>query len=624
MKKSVKIFAVSLAAVMSLTPIVPIKNNVNATTGSIAISEKNFPDIVFRQFIQSRFDTNEDGSLSEKEIESATIMNVYNYRYGDAIFSTNQTLVLDLTGIEYFTNLESLDLDRSFGGTSIDLRRNKKLVEFRCSETPLKSLNIKGLTELQTLSVYRTDLTSLDLSTNINLTTLECQETYIKKLDISRNPCLSGEYSRGSYSDNWSAYRANTENDYYDWLQSCDVNSGYHLYGGYLYISKNGEHNCYYFSSSWNDGVKVTYCKPADLNSLLQSISGLKNLYYGGDGSFDLGTISNIPEVENLVLYNVGDVTVYINDNETLLNLWAAEDVSDYLSDYYIKLTWPGQPFMSCDDATGCIYIAKNANVITSSSAPAPIPATSDEPGVAGFVERLYSVALGRASDPNGKADWVNRVRSEGYTGADLARGFLYSDEFLGKSMSNSEFLDVLYATFFNRPADEGGKTNWLNLMNQGWSKKQVIDGFINSIEWANLCLTYGIASGTTAQPNITIAPSEDIINFATRLYTTCLGRDADPNGLNDWATQLANMKISGSDAAHGFFFSSEFLNAGHSDAEYVKRLYRTFMGREYDQGGFDNWMNLLASGASREEVFRGFAGSAEWAGICAEYGILK
>ena len=279
---------------------------------------------------------------------------------------------------------------------------------------------------------------------------------------------------------------------------------------------------------------------------------------------------------------------------------------------------------MSCDDATGCIYIAKNANVITSSSAPAPIPATSDEPGVAGFVERLYSVALGRASDPNGKADWVNRVRSEGYTGADLARGFLYSDEFLGKSMSNSEFLDVLYATFFNRPADEGGKTNWLNLMNQGWSKKQVIDGFINSIEWANLCLTYGIASGTTAQPNITIAPSEDIINFATRLYTTCLGRDADPNGLNDWATQLANMKISGSDAAHGFFFSSEFLNAGHSDAEYVKRLYRTFMGREYDQGGFDNWMNLLASGASREEVFRGFAGSAEWAGICAEYGILR
>ena len=190
--------------------------------------------------------------------------------------------------------------------------------------------------------------------------------------------------------------------------------------------------------------------------------------------------------------------------------------------------------------------------------------------------------------------------------------------------MSNSEFLDVLYATFFNRPADEGGKNNWLALMDQGWGKKDVIDGFINSIEWANLCLTYGIASGTTAQPNITIEPNDNIIGFATRLYTTCLGREADPGGLMDWATQLANMKISGSDAAHGFFFSQEFLNADIDDAEYVKRLYRTFMGREYDQGGFDNWMNALASGQTREDVFRGFAGSQEWANICAEYGILK
>ena len=83
-------------------------------------------------------------------------------------------------------------------------------------------------------------------------------------------------------------------------------------------------------------------------------------------------------------------------------------------------------------------------------------------------------------------------------------------------------------------------------------------------------------------------------------------------------------MKISGSDAAHGFFFSGEFVGHNYSDAEYVTRLYRTFMGREPDQAGFDNWMAALASGQSREFVFQGFAGSAEWAGICADYGILK
>ena len=248
---------------------------------------------------------------------------------------------------------------------------------------------------------------------------------------------------------------------------------------------------------------------------------------------------------------------------------------------------------------------------------------SSDESGISGFVERLYTVALGRPSDPYGKADWVNRVRSEGYTGADLARGFLFSDEFLGKSMSNSEFLDVLYETFFNRPADEH-KADWLGLMDSGWTKTQVIDGFINSTEWANLCLTFGVASGSTFKPNITVEPSQGVIDFATRLYTTCLGREPDPAGLADWSSQLANMQISGSDAAHGFFTSAEFVNAGHSDAEYVTRLYRTFMGREPDEGGFNNWMAALASGQSREFVFQGFAGSAEWAGICADYGILR
>ncbi len=243
--------------------------------------------------------------------------------------------------------------------------------------------------------------------------------------------------------------------------------------------------------------------------------------------------------------------------------------------------------------------------------------------GVEGFIERLYLVALGRDFDPNGKADWLNRVRTQGYTGADLARGFLFSDEFLGKNMSDRDFLRVLYATFFDREADDQIE-NWLMLMSSGWSKTDVINGFINSTEWANLCLRYRIASGSTFVPNITVEPTDDIIAFATRLYTTCLGRDADTAGLNDWADQLANMRISGSEAAHGFFFSTEFINGNYSNIEYVTRLYRTFMNREPDAAGFADWVGQLENGTTRESVFNGFAGSQEWAEICAEYGILK
>jgi hypothetical protein len=160
--------------------------------------------------------------------------------------------------------------------------------------------------------------------------------------------------------------------------------------------------------------------------------------------------------------------------------------------------------------------------------------------------------------------------------------------------------------------------------MASGMTKKQVISGFVNSTEWANLCLSYGILSGGTGVPNITIAPSDDIKTFVTRLYSVCLSRKPDNWGLNDWSNQLANMKISGSVAAHGFLFSTEFTNRNVSDAEFVTTLYQTFMNRQPDQAGFDDWVGRLASGASREDVFQGFAGSAEWALICSDYGIIK
>ena len=252
-----------------------------------------------------------------------------------------------------------------------------------------------------------------------------------------------------------------------------------------------------------------------------------------------------------------------------------------------------------------------------------PLP-PSAEKGVAEFVERLYTVALGRSSDKTGKADWVNRVMTKGYTGADCAEGFLYSPEFLNKNMSNADFVEILYKTFFNRASDAAGKKDWLSRMDNGWTKQQVIRGFIDSTEWANLCLDYGIPSGGKGIPNKTRKPNEQTIGFATRLYTTCLGRKADENGLMDWATKLANMKISGTEAAYGFFFSKEFKDKNLSDEEFIKRLYKTFMDRDPDSAGFNDWKGRLANGASREDVFYGFANSTEFGNICASYGIVR
>ncbi|MBO4636051.1 MAG: DUF4214 domain-containing protein [Clostridiales bacterium] len=251
-------------------------------------------------------------------------------------------------------------------------------------------------------------------------------------------------------------------------------------------------------------------------------------------------------------------------------------------------------------------------------------PSDTPETGISGFVERLYTVALGRSSDLSGKQDWIEAITLRGETGADAARGFLYSPEFLNRDCTNEEFTTVLYRTFFDREPDAAGFDSWVAALDNGASKQDVIEGFINSTEWANLCLRYGIAGGGTGVPNIEVEPNQATIDFASRLYTTCLGRTADQDGLMAWARQLANQRDTGTGAARGFFFSYEFTNQNVSNDEYVNRLYRTFMGREADEAGFSAWVGQLESGTSREEVFNGFAQSQEFGQICASYGIIR
>ena len=102
------------------------------------------------------------------------------------------------------------------------------------------------------------------------------------------------------------------------------------------------------------------------------------------------------------------------------------------------------------------------------------------------------------------------------------------------------------------------------------------------------------------------------------------MNRDADAVGLNDWTAKLKNRKISGRDAAYGFFFSQEFINKKYSDSNYVEYLYKALMGRTSDAVGKKDWIDKLANGWTREQVFDGFVGSQEFTGICESYGITR
>jgi hypothetical protein len=116
--------------------------------------------------------------------------------------------------------------------------------------------------------------------------------------------------------------------------------------------------------------------------------------------------------------------------------------------------------------------------------------------------------------------------------------------------------------------------------------------------------------------------PSDPVEEFVTRFYQLCLGRDSEPEGLNNWVDSLTTGVNSGADVAYGFVLSSEFNNRSTSNEEFVTILYQAFFNRDPDSGGYSYWVSQLNAGLTRIEVLDGFIYSLEFEILCDTYGI--
>ena len=230
---------------------------------------------------------------------------------------------------------------------------------------------------------------------------------------------------------------------------------------------------------------------------------------------------------------------------------------------------------------------------------------------ITNFVTRFYTTVLERNPDTTGLNNWVKQLENGTKSGSDIAVGFIFSTEFKNRNVDNETYLKILYRSFFDREGDAGGISNWINKLNSGSSRAEILDGFLTSQEFLNLCSTYGI------KPNF-----NDVINFVTRFYQKVLNRNPDTAGLNNWVQHLTRGTKGGDDIAKGFISSAEFINRNVSNTKYLEILYKSFFNRDGDSGGISNWMNKLNSGSSKSEVLDGFLNSTEFINLCKEYGI--
>lgn len=129
------------------------------------------------------------------------------------------------------------------------------------------------------------------------------------------------------------------------------------------------------------------------------------------------------------------------------------------------------------------------------------------------FVSRFYQVCLERQPDQDGLNKWVDSLLDGTKTGADVAKGFIFSAEFTEKNYNNETFVTILYRAFFDREPDSAGFNAWVSKLNKGTSRQKVVDGFTHSQEFVDLCSKYGIlpfagAASTTTTTTTTTTSS--------------------------------------------------------------------------------------------------------------------
>lgn len=135
------------------------------------------------------------------------------------------TNISDLTGIEYFTNLETLVCNNN-KLKSLDLSKNTFLSYLNCDDNQLTYLNISKNVNLKTLRCNTNQLKELDVLNNFKLIDLECGVNVLTNLDVSKNInldilwCTSNQLTNLNISNNINLTLLVC---YYNQLTSLDV-----------------------------------------------------------------------------------------------------------------------------------------------------------------------------------------------------------------------------------------------------------------------------------------------------------------------------------------------------------------------------------------------------------------
>jgi hypothetical protein len=151
-------------------------------------------------------------------------------------------------------------------------------------------------------------------------------------------------------------------------------------------------------------------------------------------------------------------------------------------------------------------------------------------------------------------------------------------------TLAQATFVDGVYRNLLKRPADAGGLIYWMQALQAGATRGQIVHSIWVSPEHRGLQVDH--------------------------FYTTFLRRPAD-SARTYWVTLLMN-GVSEVEMARMFLLTAEYQATHADNTSFINGLYSDVLGRAADQAGMAYWTQALQNGATRDAVARQILTSAE------------
>lgn len=133
---------------------------------------------------------------------------------------------------------------------------------------------------------------------------------------------------------------------------------------------------------------------------------------------------------------------------------------------------------------TGGIKLADESSTVFSQiyAAPMPYNLQSNE----GFVNGLYVDVFSRVADSAGISHWTAQL-DDGLSRKSIIQDFLISAEYNAAHLSNNQHIKGLYEDLLGRHEDASGADYWVGQLDSGVSRATVVGTFLASAEFNNL-----------------------------------------------------------------------------------------------------------------------------------------